>query len=283
MPSGGARIMSKDKDVDILPSSPERLKAFVQFFKSYMSLSSLLTAALPIPVAAFELIPTYQAQTKILSVYTPLFCFLILGFIFYSRHILARLMFPEFFGKAYAKVHMIKFGPIMTTVIRSLIRILPLSLIILSITFAFAYHFTLDRSINDRRAMLKEEVGLSDLTNTRVKAENDLTQKVNTQKQSGNPITEGDARVHDNELKKIESLRVREEELQKIYSSRIKSEEVLKTDRGLIPYSNTLMVLYIATFLTAEACFILMAIKEYLQDLIGLTEKDLITRNKTTL
>jgi hypothetical protein len=36
------------------------------------------------------------------------------------------------------------------------------------------------------------------------------------------------------------------------------------------------MVLYLAIFLLAEAAFVLMAIKEYLQDLIGLEEMDLI-------
>lgn len=271
------------KDVEKLPSSPERLRAFVLFFKSYMSLSSLLTAALPIPVAAFQLIPTYQAQTKILSVYTPLFCFLILGFIFYSRHILARLMFPEFFGKAYAKAHMIKFGPFMTSAIRSIIRIMPLCLIVLSIIFAFTYHFLLDESINDRRRSLRAELGISDLMIVRRRAESELNAKIDVQKRLNIPISEEDKMSNESESKKIESMKIREEELEKIYSDRIKSDEVLKTDRGLITYANTLMVLYIATFLTAEACFILMAIKEYLQDLMRLTEMDLITRNKTAL
>jgi hypothetical protein len=103
------------------------------------------------------------------------------------------------------------------------------------------------------------------------------------QKRLNIPISEEDKMSNESESKKIESMKIREEELEKIYSDRIKSDEVLKTDRGLITYANTLMVLYIATFLTAEACFILMAIKEYLQDLMRLTEMDLITRNKTAL
>jgi hypothetical protein len=47
-----------------------------------------------------------------------------------------------------------------------------------------------------------------------------------------------------------------------------------------IKYSSRLMILYIAIFLLAEAAFIMMAIKEYLQDLVGLTEMDLIRRYK---
>ena len=40
--------------------------------------------------------------------------------------------------------------------------------------------------------------------------------------------------------------------------------------------AQTLMLYYVAIFLSAEAAFILMAIKEYLQDLVGLTETDVI-------
>ena len=45
------------------------------------------------------------------------------------------------------------------------------------------------------------------------------------------------------------------------------------------------MILYVGIFLTAEAAFILMAIKEYLQDLVGLTDVDLIQirHSKTTI
>jgi len=55
-----------------------------------------------------------------------------------------------------------------------------------------------------------------------------------------------------------------------------------KTDLNDIPYSSGLMILYIAIFLTAEAAFIMMAIKEYLQDLVGLSEMDLIRGYRIT-
>lgn len=57
----------------------------------------MVAAALPIPVTAFHLIPTLSFQTQELSVYTPLFCFLVLAFIFYSRHALARWLFGPIF------------------------------------------------------------------------------------------------------------------------------------------------------------------------------------------
>ena len=75
------------------PQEPARFTAFAQFFKAYMGTASIITASLPIPVAAFHLIPTYDAQAKFLSTYTSMFCFLMLAYFFYIRHWLGRLMF----------------------------------------------------------------------------------------------------------------------------------------------------------------------------------------------
>jgi hypothetical protein len=110
-----------------LPTDPRRIRAFADFFKRYMSLSSLVTAALPIPITAFKLIPTFSVHTKVLSVYTSLFCFLILAFIFFSRHKLARLMFPSY-HREYRKP-------------RVRINALPAVLILFSLACLLGYHF----------------------------------------------------------------------------------------------------------------------------------------------
>lgn len=44
-----------------------------------------------------------------------------------------------------------------------------------------------------------------------------------------------------------------------------------ETGLDQIEYGSRLMILYIGVFVTAEAAFIMMAIREYLQDLVGLT------------
>ncbi len=75
------------------PAEPVRFAAFARFFKAYMGTAAVVTASLPLPVAAFHLIPTYAAQEKFLSTYTSLFCFLLLAYLFYIRHWLGRLMF----------------------------------------------------------------------------------------------------------------------------------------------------------------------------------------------
>jgi len=189
----------------------EEAHVFAIFFKRYMSVSTLVVASLPIPVTAFQLVPTFKAQTRLLSVYTPLFCFLVLGFIFYSRHQLARLMFPGFVSRdpVFDSMGNMSFS-LFKRISRSMISLLPLVFIVASVVLVFEYQFWL----NDSVAFIG----------------------------SGSDF-----------------------------------EEVLeRTGLHQIPHGAILMVLYIGIFLTAEAAFVMMAIKEYLQDLVGLTEIDLI-------
>jgi hypothetical protein len=54
-----------------------------------------------------------------------------------------------------------------------------------------------------------------------------------------------------------------------------------KSELWQIPYGTGLLALYLGIFVFAESAFIVMAIKEYLQDLVRLSEIDLI-RGKPT-
>ncbi len=52
---------------------------------------------------------------------------------------------------------------------------------------------------------------------------------------------------------------------------------ILKTtELWQIPWSGGVMAFYLGIFVFAESAFIIMAIKEYLQDLVKLSEMDLI-------
>jgi hypothetical protein len=186
---------------NIVPTDPMRVRAFAVFFKRYMSISTIVAAALPIPVTSLGLIPTFSQQTKLLSVYASLFCFLALGLIFYSRHQLARVMFPEYFNKLPKSWH-------------SLARWLPLFFIIASISAVFIYDRLLDASID----LIEPYVG----------------------------------------------------------ESTASSVILATTEFDDIPNSSFLILAYLMIFIMAEAAFIMMAIKEYLQDLVGLSEIELI-------
>lgn len=71
----------------------KRIRQFAAFFKSYMGVSSFVVAALPVPVTMLKLVPVFHEDAGSASVLTSLTCFLILAFIFFSRHSLARWLF----------------------------------------------------------------------------------------------------------------------------------------------------------------------------------------------
>jgi hypothetical protein len=203
-----------DNNRERTPDEPKRFQAFAHFFKRYMNLSSVAAAVLPIPVTSFNLIPTFKVQTTTLSTYTSMFCFLILGFLFYSRHRLARRMFPYYLVHRYAT----EGGEVKTYPYRRgawFVDMLPLCLILASVGCLFYYH-----------ALLNSEL------------------------------------VQIGKLPPMAGLT---------------SEEILKlADARMIELAPLLMVVYLGIFVCAEAAFILMAIKEYLQDWIGISEMDLI-------
>jgi len=185
------------------PRAPVRLRAFSQFFKNYMSLAAVVTASLPIPISAMKLIPAFAAQSRFLSVYASLFCFLMLAFLFQCRHSLARWMFVESKG-------------------RRMVTLLPLVLIVGALVCAFTYHATIEKSIREVQDSL---------------------------------LARGVAGGS--------------------------SEEILKTTDYLeIPFSVRLVCLYQGIFLCAESAFVLMALREYMQDLLGLDEVGLIRGEK---
>src|SRR5271169_3014935 len=181
------------------PHEPVRFAAFAQFFKAYMGTASVVTASLPIPLAAFHLIPTYAAQEKFLSTYTSLFCFLMLGYLFYIRHSLGRLMF---YTKADGHVRL-----------RAFVSFVPLLLLLTSLSLGFLYHHYLMDSLTQF-----SERGVMNATTDLLKA----------------------------------------------------------ADYREIPDSQQLSVCYLGMFLTAEAAFILMALREYLQDVLHLQDIALI-------
>lgn len=172
---------------EVMPASPHRVIAFARFFKNYMGVSSIVAAALPIPVTSFDLITVPTGMSKTLSVYTSLFCFLTLGMIFFSRHTLASFMFPALSPKR-SLILTVYVGPFTH----------PLLYMIGSFVCVFYYH---------------SRVGWG--------VAGDVVR-----------VSQGDATIQ--------------------------------------------AAFFIGIFVFAEASFILMAIKEYLQDLLRLSDLDLI-------
>ena len=174
---------------------PTRLAGFANFFKGYMSVSTVAAAAIPIPVASWKLIPMYAQQRGFLTVYASMFCFLLLAFVFSIRHRLAR---PMFFR-----------GPL-----GAVLAALPGAFIVLTLACIVTYHALLQHSIAELRLLGLSSVPMQDLLD--------------------------------------------------------------KVDANQIPYAVELAASYLGIFIFAEAAFVLMAMREYLQDLLHLDEVSLL-------
>jgi hypothetical protein len=174
------------------------IQKFGRFFTGYMGTASLVTAALPIPVRSFHLIPAFASQEKFMNTYTSMSCFLVFAYIFFSRHTLARWMFARR-GQHFA--------------VRFWVSVLPLLFICCSIGCAIAYHGELGQALDALAAA----------------------------------------------------------------GARLPSSALLsKIDAREIPGSGRLIVVYLGMFASAESAFVLMAIREYLQDALKLEERELI-------
>lgn len=180
----------KDEPGQTKQSTALRLAAFTAFFKSYMNVAGVLLACVPIPVASWRLLPVFSAQRGYLTVYTSLFCFLMVAFVFSIRHSLAKQMFMD--GRLVF-----------------LISALPSLFIVLTLACILAYHANLNDSLQQLR-----QIGAVAPTSTLLQ----------------------------------------------------------ETDYTEIPHSLALSGYYLGIFVFAECAFVLMALREYLQDCLGIDE-----------
>ena len=187
-------------------SGSERFKAFANSFKSYMSVAAIVAAALPIPVTVWKMIPIYDQQSGMLQVYTPLICFLIFSFVFYSRHWIGRLTYGRQLGRTGDPGP----GP-------AILAFLPLVFIVLTLLTIVLYHRTLDDSV----AKLLGP------------------------------------------------------------NSTMSEEYILSTTQLYrIPFGPELISSYILIFACAELAFVLMYLREYLQDTLKLSDNQIISGSK---
>jgi hypothetical protein len=175
-------------------SETSRLRSFALFFRSYMNVAAIAAASIPIPVTAWKLIPIYTQQRGFLTVYSSLFCFLLLAFIFSIRHRLARFMFAGGWRSL-------------------LLSLVPLLAIVSTLLCILEYHNLLQESVLQLRAL-----GLNRPT----------------------------------------------------------SELLAKVDSTEIPFGLPLAACYLGIFLSAETAFVMMALREYLQDVLHLDERELL-------
>ena len=210
-----------------LPKDAVRLRSFSRFFKNYMSISAVITSSLPIPVAAFRLIPVFDDQRGVLSVYASLFCFLVFAYVFFCRHSFARWFFP--FGR----------GKNVERRISSVVPLLPILLVIASAACTIEYHLL----FNDDIQKLKIEFAKVAATY------GDGPDIIYNELPDGTIVFSGTTLLH-----------------------------IIRFDK--IPMAGALIASYIGIFVFSESAFVIMALKEYLQDTLGLSDAEIISRSR---
>jgi hypothetical protein len=247
-----------------VPTDPQRLKRFVKFFKNYMNVSSVVGAALPIPVTSFGLIPVFSAHKPLLSVYTTLVCFLILAFVFHNRHLLGRIMFrPKFrrkqpdVSRSCERQNTATRRWIREVVPARIVASMPLTLILGAFFCVYAYSAELDRHVNFIRTEVNAAIAYAgDGYERRSLRESELKleQLLDMEAIGRKPPNSSRAFL-----------------LKYAYPENVSRTSISEPRKSAAPTS-LLIVYYIGIFACAEGAFVLMAMREYLQDLLGLTD-----------
>jgi hypothetical protein len=245
-----------------------RIRTNSTWYRRALSVAAVVTAISPAPVMLFQLVPAYSLQAKFLIFFGPLVCFLTLSYLFYVRDTLARAMFadllnppPEpdpYYGEPFAAVA----HRVLRRLRSVLLALLPIALLLISAYCAVEYLRLVNRSVAEaveqarhespmqgRRSTLREP-GPDSLGRTSRARPGRRTAKIAP---AQNDSTPGPLRT--------DSLR----------QSVLRSAQI-----DDIPRFARLNMLYIGIFLSAEVAFILMALKEYAKEAIGLTEGELM-------
>ena len=192
-----------------MTDSPQRMARFADFFRGYMGSAPMIAAALPIPVTAGKIIPTYAEHTSFLTAYTSMLCFLVVAFVFYRRHRIGTYMLPATWGKS-SRIR----G-------RFILSWTPMLCIIATVVSIIMYHYSLDVSLA---------------------------------KQTGDYASEQDAHI----------------------------EWLLDTGtlRGWSwVFQATFFGSYFGIFIFSTLAFSLMAVREYMQTVLELSDKDLVQKS----
>jgi hypothetical protein len=235
-------------------------------------LLAVAVALLPIPVAVFQLLPAYRVHAQFLAFYAPLFCLLLLAYLLYIRDSLARLMFADVLDPLpeYQRYYRQSAGDAMrrslNTVQRVLLALLPAALLLTSLYCVVRYTRRLNDSVDlAGREMAvraaKGEVGLAPVAAEPARTRPGVRPAKRHQTVPSAPSLPTDSAPT-------------------LDPPGAPARQFVLRHAGVdeIPFLFELTVLYIGAFAAALVALILMALKEYATDALGLTEQDLVLR-----
>jgi hypothetical protein len=257
-------------------------ESYSRVFRRGLIASALLLAVLPIPVTALHLLPAYRVHARFLIFYAPVVCLLLAAYLFYLRDALARMMFADILNPLadddpYRP-------PAVSTAFRrvtrrgrsALLAILPAALVLTSF-YCFSRYTT----------RLQDSVGLAVAMPPQFQASGEELGMV-SMSGAAPPMPSGSAGAAASQAparRTPASARAAQpgQAPGRAPARVVETDTVSPRDRVLrtagidaIPLFTELTVLYIGIFAAALVGVVLMALKEYAQEAMGLSEQDLV-------
>jgi hypothetical protein len=220
-----------------------------------LTVAAGILTLLPIAVARYGLLPVYQGHGAFLTFYAPFVCLLAVAYVIYVRDSLARLMFahlldppppPDEFEQDPPAVRLQRF---MSEARRVALAALPGLLLLGSVACVIGYTTLLSDSVyaaartDAERTEAPEEVGALSAGATAARTDGEIT--LRGQLPASNRAT-------------------------------LPQRLLEVTPTNEIPYFTELTLLYIGAFLAPLLAVLLMGIREYAKDALGLTERDVV-------
>lgn len=240
------------------------IRNFARFFRRYNVGLSLLVAAIPILIGVWKLVPLYANTKNFLTLVTSVGSYLLVGFIFSKRVAIGRLYFP---GGGSAR----------TAYSRDVLKsrwfsALPIIFTVLSISFFYFYFTLINLSIE---TVVYNEVltSKSDSRNVSVCQAQSLLPG-----QDAVVMTEFLAFGKKSDIKVYCYRTNFGYEHEVIFPDQDIVQSILdQTPSPSVPFSFLTSLFFMGAFLFATSAFILMGLKEYIQEELGLKDEQMIS------
>lgn len=248
------------------PRSAPGVRTYSSWFRSALSFGAIVTAILPAAVVFFRLLPAYSIQMKFLIFYGPLVCFLTLAYLFYIRDALARAMFADLLNPSpdpdpyYGEPTSASLRRIARRARSLVLALLPVVLVLTSSYCAVEYFRLVNRSVGDAVEEKMRQPGRSG----ELGGLGESRRGASSRKAKGSPSPKSSRSAPADTA----AVAVNADSLREYILVTAKLDD--------IPSFLRLNVLFLGIFLSAEIAFILMALKEYAKEAMGLTERDLM-------
>ncbi len=233
---------------------------------------ALLIALLPIPVTAFELLPAYWIQARFLTFYAPVVCLLTLGYLFYVREQLARLLFADLLNPPQERYRYYpeRFGQRLARISRRLRSVIlaVLPLLLLGTSFWCFTRYT---------KRLSESVALATPVPVISPADPAASAVAGDSAQGYAPVQPSRSSQSSRDSTAVASGTAAKDSVPAPKAPPSREEVLRDTDIDRIPMFAELAAWYIGIFGTALVAVIVMALKEYAKEALGLSEAALVS------